>query len=157
MKKYICLLLLLPLLGCGKKVDNEVDNDNVNLSVEKVILKYQDMPIGKAIEPICKKIMNLDVLIPTDGVSDVEKGQYKFLTGNDKYGDTWVYVYTNEAKFSECFPQGGNYVSMKFSDLYEIVIANNFGGIFVNSASKSSYPMPKEMFDEIGKIIRADN
>ena len=51
---------------------------------------------------------------------------------------------------------GSPYIEMSFSDVFSIVDKDpKFGGIMINSASDSSYVMPRELFDRVRPVMNS--
>jgi hypothetical protein len=53
------------------------------------------------------------------------------------------------------FPQGSPYAELEFKDFFQIIEQNEkFAGIFLNSSSDSSYPIPRELFEKVKEILQ---
>jgi hypothetical protein len=79
-------------------------------------------------------------------------------TGLDNQGHVWVYAYTSSSELSKAFPSGTSYAEMTFDVFFKIVESNSqFRGIYLNSASDSFYPIPRELFHSIKTFLPTGN
>ncbi len=80
--------------------------------------------------------------------------EMEFLMATDKEGKFWLYCFSDEAEFSRAFPAGGQFAEIAFADLFHTIEPEDrFGGVFLNSKSETKYPIPREMFPYLKKVI----
>lgn len=117
----------------------EILNANKNTSIEK------SMPI--VAEGLATAYVYVAVNAPTPD-------EIEFMMATDKNGKIWLYCFTDEEEFSRAFPKGGQFAEMAFTDLFHTVEPEDrFGGLYLNSASETKYPVPREMFPYLKKVI----
>ncbi|HUE73842.1 MAG TPA: SseB family protein [Pirellulaceae bacterium] len=128
------------------------------MNAEQVIRQHANSPVSDSIEPISKVLAAQTVFVGTEGVTPTQDGKItgkiRLKTGADNQGRVWVYAYTSRAEFHKAFPQGGAFAEMSFPDLFKIVESEQqFAGIYLNSASDASYPIPRELFDQVRNAL----
>lgn len=121
------------------------------VTIEQVIREHRQEPVSKSIVPVATSLAKHTLYVATE--PSTEPNRLRLKTGLDKQGKVWVYVYTSESELSKAFPSGTGYASMEFSELFKIIEpATQFRGIYINSASNSFYPIPRELFESIKKL-----
>ena len=129
------------------------------MTTEDVIRQHRNSPIGDSIDAVAHSLAKRQVLVGTEGVAPTEDGKLtdkiRFKTGLDNRGHPWAYVYTSQDEFSKAFPKGGPFAEMSFTDVFTIIERDSqFGGINLNSASDSMYPIPRELFDRVKENLK---
>lgn len=148
--RNIAIALCLVPAGCSK---NEAPQ-----STEEIIRQHQNSPLGDSIDAVVQSLAKQPVFVGTEGVTPTENGmatgELRLKTAADNQGNLWAYAYTNQEEFSQAFPEGGAYAELAFADLFSIIEANPlFAGIYLNSATDSSYPIPREIFERVKKQL----
>jgi hypothetical protein len=133
----------------------------VPTNVEQMIRQYRNLPIGKSVGPITKALAVQSMLVGTVGVTPTQDGKIVgkicLKTGADNQGRQWVYAYTSRAEFSKAFPEGGLFAEISFPDLFGIVEKDQeCGGLFLNSVSNASMPIPRELFGYVRQALSKD-
>lgn len=122
-----------------------------SISLKDLLKANKGLPLEKSMPIIAEGLATATIYVAIKATSpdDIE-----FMMASDKNGKTWLYCFTDEEEFSKAFPQGGQFADMTFVDLFQTIEPETrFGGIFLNSKSETMYPVPREMFDYIKKII----
>ncbi|PQO27128.1 SseB family protein [Blastopirellula marina] len=143
-------LCLLPA-GCS---ENEAPQ-----STEEIIRQHHNSPLSDSIDAVVQTLAKRPVFVGTEGVTPTENGvatgELRLKTAADSQGNLWAYAYTSREEFSQAFPEGGAYAELAFADLFSIIEPNpQFAGIYLNSASDSSYPIPREIFERVKKNLK---
>jgi hypothetical protein len=128
------------------------------MNAEQVIRQHLNSPVGESIEPISRALAAQTVFVGTEGVTPTQDGKItgkiRLKTGADVHGHLWVYAYTSQAEFHKAFPQGGAFAEMSFPEVFKIVEREQqFAGIYLNSASDTGYPIPRELFDQVRNAL----
>ena len=129
------------------------------MNTEDTIRQHRTSPIGKSISAVARSLSKRQVFVGTETVASTKNG---LLVGDlplkvaaDNRGSLWAYVYSNRDEFSRAFPQGGPFAEMAFTYVFTMVEQDTrFGGIYLNSASELAYPIPREIFDRVRKILK---
>jgi len=129
------------------------------MGIEQIISRYHSSPIGDAIDPITKSLATNSVFVGTEDVTPTKDGKIvgklRLKTGVDNQGRNWAYAYTSRAEFDKAFPRGGPFAEMSFPDFFKVIELNGrFAGINLNSASDTSCPIPKELFERVKRILK---
>jgi hypothetical protein len=125
------------------------------MSIEQVIHKYHSSRLGDSIGPVSQALAKQLVLVATDNVATTRSTTLRLKTAEDNQGRTWAYAYTSEAEFLKALPPGSAFAELRFPDLFDIVNRDaRFAGIFLNSASDISYPIPREVFLEVKQALQ---
>lgn len=154
LKQYLrCAALALSgaLLGCSHR--------DASMTTEDIIRQHRNSPIGDSIDAISHSLAERQVLVGTEGLAPTEDGKLtgkiRLKTGLDNEGSCWAYVYTSQDEFSKAFPNRGPFAEMAFADVFTIIERDSqFGGINLNSASDSMYPIPREFFDRVKENLK---
>ncbi len=151
----VAIFVSSTLIGC----DRRESTATVPMSTEQVIHQYRNSPIGDSIGPITQALAAQSVFVGTEGVTPTREGKIidkiRLKTGVDNQGRSWVYAYTSRAEFSKAFPDGGPFTELSFSDLFAIAEKDQkFAGIFLNSASDSYFPIPRELFGDVSRALQ---
>lgn len=125
------------------------------MNIEKILIENKTTPIGRAIEPIATALSKHTVFVPMVGnAPGPNGGKMSLFVGKDNEGNTWAYAYTNLQELNKALKQGGAYAEMQFSQLFSILEANqHLRGLYVNSASESFFPIPRELFPRMKTIM----
>ena len=156
----IAFLAVFTLLGCDRK---ESATSKPTMTIEQIIQAHVDSPVGVSIGPITESLAKQSVFIATAEVAPTQDGKLtgtskiQFKVGKDNQGRPWAYAYTSEAQFSKAFPQGGPFAEMSFPDVFKIIESDpKFAGIYLNSASDTFYPIPRELFDHVTRALQKE-
>ncbi len=136
------LLAFTGVVGCQPAPSSE------SLPISELLRRHHGEPLGKSIREISRGLARCKTIVPTAGVH--EEGQPLNIAASlDNEGRDWIYVYTDETEVARVMPEDSPFVWMNFPDIFAIAARDNrFGGIFVNSGSRSSmYLIPREVFD----------
>lgn len=125
------------------------------MHIEKIITDNKTIPIGRAIEPVTTALSKHSVFTPMVGSAPGPNGgKMSLLVGKDNEGNTWAYAYTSLLELNKAIKQGGTYAEMQFSQLFSILEANqHLRGLYINSASESFFPIPRELFPRMKTIM----
>ncbi len=126
------------------------------MGIQKVTLKdilntSKGAPVEKSMPNVAEGLADAYVFVAVNAPTpdDIE-----FMMATDKDGKIWLYCFTDEEEFSRAFPKGGQFAEMAFADLFRTIEPEDrFGGVFLNSKSETMYPVPREMFSYLKKII----
>jgi hypothetical protein len=147
--RMICTATFIGAVGgCDRKPSQPTKT----MTTEELIRQSANLPIGQSVIPITTSLAKQSVFVATDDTATSQPTttalqHLRFKTAADKLGRMWVYAYTNQAEFSRAFPQGGPFYELSFADFFGVVERDaQFAGIFLNSGSDASYPIPREVF-----------
>ncbi len=122
------------------------------MSIEQIIRQHGKEPVAQSIGPVASALANRSLLVATD--PGAPPGKLRLRTAVDNQGNVWAYAYTNAAELSKAFPNGASYVELTFPVFFGIIEANpQFRGIYLNSASDSLYPIPRELFQAVKALL----
>ena len=130
------------------------------MTAEEIIRQNANVPVGKSIIPIATSLAKQTVFVATESSPSTQPTAVKldtlrFRTAQDKEGRMWAYAYTTQTELLRTFPQGSPYTELDFKDFLQIIEQDaKFAGIFLNSGSDSSYPIPRELFEDVKKVLR---
>jgi len=130
------------------------------MTTEEMIRQNANAPVGESIVPIATSLAKHTVFVATESSPSTQSTTVKldtlrFRTAQDNEGRMWAYAYTTEAELLRTFPQGSPYAELEFRDFFQIIERDGkFAGIFLNSGSDSSYPIPRELFEKVKEILR---
>jgi hypothetical protein len=130
------------------------------MTTEEIIRQIANAPVGQSVVPISAALATRTVFVSTDsapstGPTAADPVTLRFRTAQDNQGRTWAYAYTTQAELLRSFPQGSPYVELAFRDFFDHIERDaRFAGIFLNSGSDSSYPIPREVFEAVKGIVR---
>lgn len=123
----------------------------INLTLKDILKANQNEPVEKSMPMVAEGLATAYVFVAVNAPTpeDIE-----FMMAQDKNGKLWLYCFTDQEEFSKAFPSGGQFAEMAFSDLFQTIEPEErFGGVFLNSKSDAKYPVPREMFGYLKKII----
>jgi hypothetical protein len=151
----LALIAVSAVVGC----DRDKRTTITPMRTEQIIHQHRDSPVGESIDPIIKSLATQSLFVGTEGVTPAEDGKttsnIRLKTGVDNQGRPWVYAYTSRVEFDRAFPQGGAFAEINFQDLFKIVETDQqFAGLNLNSASDTSYPIPRELFGKVRHALR---
>jgi hypothetical protein len=150
----VAIIVSLALPGCDRKEGTAT----APMSTEQIIRQYRNSPMGDSIGPITKALAAQSVFVGTVDVTPTRDGKIVgkicLKTGADNEGHIWVYAYTSRTEFSKAFPEGGPFAEMSFPDLFAMVDKDRqFRGIFLDSVSDTSLPIPRELFSHVRRAL----
>jgi hypothetical protein len=120
------------------------------MTFEQTIRNHSNEPLAKSIGPAAKSLAIQTVLVPIEGVVGSGADRLKLKTAVDTQGSLWAYAYTSKSELTKAFPKGSQYAEMTFPSFFKIIEPNpQFGGIYLNSASDTRYPLPRQVFNSI--------
>jgi hypothetical protein len=123
----------------------------MSLSLKDILKANKDMPVETSMPIIAEGLAAASVLV---AVNAPTPDDIQFMMAKDKNGKLWLYCFTDEEEFSKAFPSGGQSAEMAFADLLRTIEPESrFGGIFLNSKSETKYPVPRELFGYLKKVI----
>lgn len=149
--------LLAGLAGCERPAPQP---PREAVSTEEIIRRNANAPVGQSIEPVARSLAKRTVFVASDSAPSTERGavtqdRLRFRTAHDNQGRLWAYAYTAQAELSRAFPQGSPYVELDFGDFLGIIDGDaRFAGIFLDSGSDASYPIPREVFEKAREVLR---
>lgn len=123
-----------------------------SLTLKDILKASKDQPVQKSAPIVADGLATAYVFVAIKATSpdDIE-----FMMATDDNGKLWLYCFTDEDEFSKAFPKGGQSVEMAFADLFRTIEPEDrFGGVFLNSKSEAKYPVPREMFPYLKKVIQ---
>ncbi|QDV18557.1 hypothetical protein Pan153_32160 [Gimesia panareensis] len=124
------------------------------MTLNEVLAKYKDSPVGVSIVPMTRALENIEVYIPVLEAPSPETRKVTLKISKDKRGLSWAYFYTDRKEFSSAFPEGSKYVATPFKDAFNIIKSDStFGGIFINRSPEMMYLIPKEVFDQVSETL----
>uniref|UniRef100_Q478D4 SseB protein N-terminal domain-containing protein n=1 Tax=Dechloromonas aromatica (strain RCB) TaxID=159087 RepID=Q478D4_DECAR len=122
------------------------------MSIEQVIRQHGKEPVAKSIGPVAAALVSCSLLVATDPGAPL--GKLRLRTALDNQGNVWAYAYTSAAELSKAFPKGASHAELTFPVFFSIIEANpQFRGIYLNSASDSLYPIPRELFQSVKTLL----
>jgi len=158
MRQAVFILIVMAGLGGGRAARAEtVDRAPASSEAARLIAETSGLSMEESLPQIAPVLMRASVLLPGD--SENEDGgtqanrSVTLLTARDKFGQEWFYAYTDEAELLKVFPEGARYVEMNFRDFLTTAESKpGIGGIFINSGSDDSYPIPKTFFSRLKQL-----
>ena len=153
---YILLVFSFAVVGC-KRNDSSPAKP---VTAEEIIKQNINLPVGQSIQPIAGRLVAESVFVSTESApstqpTTVRLDKLRFRTAKDNQGRTWAYAYTSEEMLLKAFTQGSPYVKLSFVDFFGIIDRDSeFAGIFLNSGSDASYPIPRELFKDVKLVLR---
>lgn len=124
-----------------------------NVKLKWVLEQHIEEDMEESILKVAPLLMSSQILLPrSKEIEESEEGKRELtlLTASDKFGRLWFYGYTDEVALLEAFPEGMEYFTMAFTDFFKTTQSHeNLGGIFINSASKSAYPISTDLFEPL--------
>lgn len=139
--------------------DNSQQPNLSMMTTEEIIRHYADAPIEDSIGPVTQSLADTMIFLASDSSSHEERTEVtldalRFRVGTDGQGREWAYVYTSQNELIETFGEGTPYIELSFRDFFEIAVLETlFAGIFINSGSEDSYPIPRELFDDVRNAL----
>jgi hypothetical protein len=130
------------------------------MTTEEIIRQNSNAPIGQSIIPVATSLAKHSVFVATESSPSTQPTTVKldklhFRTAQDNQGRMWAYAYTTQGELLRTFPQGSPYAELDFKDFFQIIERDGtFAGIFLNSGSDSSYPIPREVFGQVKEVLR---
>ena len=143
--------------SCSKSPEQYPSSES--MTTEELIMSFGDAPVGVSIGPIARSLSGRTVYVGTDqeGAAEAVKAdrtKLRFMTAQDNEGNEWAYAYTTQAEFERLIPSATPFIELGVTHFFEIVERDNrFRGIFVNAGSESSYPIPRELFDDVKNAL----
>lgn len=126
------------------------------MQIEQVIRQHGKDPVAKSIRPVASTLVSRSLLVATD--PNTPPGKLRLRTALDNQGNVWAYAYTSAAELSKAFPTGASYAELTFPVFFGIIEASpQFRGIYLNSASDSLYPIPREVFPVVKTLLLGNN
>ncbi len=104
MKKL--LSILVALLGVSSSAQAIRQNKD---PVGSAIDAASNKPIDQTVVGIARMLLAQEIIIPSPK-ADSGESSVKFLTGEDKDGNSWLYVYSSKAHVSAAFPDGMSFL-----------------------------------------------
>jgi hypothetical protein len=153
---FVLIGTLSGLVGCDRSTPKAAST----MTTEEIIRRNADAPVGQSIVPVATSLAKHSVIVATESSprtqpTTVTLDKLHFRTDQDNQGRMWAYAYTTQAELSRSFPKGTPYVELKFQDFFQIIQRDGkFAGIFLNSGSDASYPIPHEVFEKVKEILR---
>ncbi len=144
------------LVGCDRSTPKVAST----MTTEEIIRQNANAPVGESIVPIATSLGKRSVFVATESspspqATTVTLDKLRFRAAQDNQGRMWAYAYTTQAELLRTFPQGTPYAELEFKDFFQIIERDGkFAGIFLNSGSDSSYPIPREVFEKVKEILR---
>jgi hypothetical protein len=144
------------LVGCDRSTPKVAST----VTTEEIIRQNANAPVGQSIVPVATSLAKRSVFVATDSSpstqpTTVKLDKLRFRTAQDNQGRMWAYAYTTQAELLRSFPQGSPYTELDFKDFFQITERDGkFAGIFLNSGSDASYPIPREVFDKVKEVLR---
>ena len=130
------------------------------MTTEEIIRQNAKVPVGQSIVPITRSLAKRTVFVATESAPSSEPtaaalDKLRFRTAQDNQGRMWAYAYTTQAELLRTFPQGSPYAELDFKQFFGIIERDGrFAGIFLNSGSDASYPIPREVFERVNEVLR---
>jgi hypothetical protein len=133
------------------------------MTVEEIIRRDQNVPIGQLIETIAPLLAKRSVFLATDdapattrAMTATQETRIRFKVAHDNQGRQWAYGYTSEEELLKALPQGSPYVKLELNDFFRMIDEDaKFAGIMLNSGGDSSCPIPRELFDRVKAGLQA--
>jgi hypothetical protein len=144
------------LWGC----DRSSPQATRTMTTEEIIRQNAKTPVSESIIPIATSLAKHSVFVATQSSpsaqpTTVASNKFQFRTAQDNQGRTWAYAYTTQTELLRTFPQGTPYAELDFRDFFQIIERDGrFAGIFVNSGSEASYPIPRELFGKVKEVLQ---
>lgn len=151
----LCTIIAVGMAAC----DHPSTQPAASMTTEEIIRQNAHVPIGQAITPTVLALAKQSILVAIDDTPITQPTKLPLLrlgfkTSQDNRGGTWVYAYTNQAELSRVFPQGGRFAELSFKDFFAAIERDlRFAGIFINSGSDASCPIPRELFGKVRKAL----
>lgn len=118
------------------------------MSIEQTIRQHGKEPVAKSIGSVASALAGRSLLVATE--PNAPPGKLRLRTALDNQGNVWAYAYTSAAELSKAFPNGASYAELTFPVFFNIIEGSpQFRGIYLNSASDSLYPIPREQFPAV--------
>src|SRR3954466_12767848 len=144
-------LTLIGFLGAVGSCDRSAPKAAKNMTTEAVIRQNLNAPVDQSIVPVTGSLAKRSLFVATESSpstqpTTVTLDRLRFRTAQDNQGRMWAYAYTTQAELLRAFPQGSPYAELDFKDFFQIIERDpRFAGIFLNSRSDASYPIPREV------------
>lgn len=130
------------------------------MTTEKIIRQNANTPLGQSIVPVARSLAKQTLMVATESAPTAEPttvrlDTLRFRTAQDNQGRMWAYAYTTQAELLRAFPQGTPYAELDFKAFFGIIDRDGrFAGIFLNAGSDASYPIPREVFDDVKEVLQ---
>jgi len=160
LRSLIAVFVALACVAGPVACDRSEPKAPSTMTTEEMIRQNANAPVGESIVPIATSLAKHTVFVATESSPSTQSTTVKldtlrFRTAQDNEGRMWAYAYTTEAELLRTFPQGSPYAELEFRDFFQIIERDGkFAGIFLNSGSDSSYPIPRELFEKVKEILR---
>jgi hypothetical protein len=153
---FVLISIVSGLVGCDRSTPKAAST----MTTEEIIRQNANAPVGQSIVPIATSLAKRSVFVATETSPSTQPttltlDKLRFRTAQDNQGRMWAYAYTTQVELLRTFPQGSPYTELEFKDFFQVIERDRtFAGIFLNSGSDSSYPIPREVFEQVKEILR---
>jgi hypothetical protein len=155
-RRISSLLALLGIAGCQPAPTPAPARQSDKLAIKPLIKFYEKAKLGESIDDVSRGLAKCLVFVPTEGVH--EKGKpMRFKVDGDNRGQDLCYFYTDMPELQAAFPKGTAYVKMRFGSVFRVIERDpHFGGLFINHTQEYRYLFPREVFDDVRKVLDSD-
>ena len=153
---FVLISVVSGLVSCDRSAPKAAST----ITTEEIIRQNANVPVGQSIVPITTSLAKRCVFVATQSSPSTQPtmvtlDKLHFRTAQDNQGRMWAYAYTTQAELLRALPQGSPYAELDFKDFFHIIERDGtFAGIFLNSGSESSYPIPREVFEKVKEVLK---